>query len=142
MNEKRYCAFCGNPANILCDYVIGLDKEKDINYNSMHRFPDGTFNEEARVTCDTPLCGFCAKRKQTMFVNGTKNGKQFGYQATTDWCPIHQEQHPVQPMTFDEIQWWRVEFAALIRNNKKRIELGKSAVLRTTEVSHPQLPPK
>jgi hypothetical protein len=122
MADKPICAFCGAKATALCDYKIGLDEAKPIKYNLFFRQKHadqfvGAGNEDAMATCDTPLCSECAKVKSSTHVNARPRH----YWITEDWCPIHQAQHSLEIMTFDAIQWWRVEYAAMVR--RSRIEL-------------------
>nr|WP_302443986.1 hypothetical protein [Hafnia alvei] len=74
--KKQSCMFCGAPATLLCDGVIGYDADEDIN-GMMTGMPRKIH------TCDAPMCRDCAAWQGNIFWHGPSSGMD-----TKDHCPI------------------------------------------------------
>ena len=74
--KKQSCMFCGVPATLLCDGVIGYDAEEDEN-GIMISLPRKIH------TCDAPMCRDCAEWQGNIFFSGPT-----GFMDTRDLCPI------------------------------------------------------
>ena len=70
MAKKETCLFCGKPATLLCDGIIGWDADEDAR---------GIF------TCDAPMCRECATWHGNIFFSGKAGGME-----TRDYCPLCQ----------------------------------------------------
>lgn len=76
--KKDTCMFCGEPATLLCDGIIGWDADEDTN---------GVIqNCKGMFTCDAPMCRSCATWKHNIFFSG-----KGGFADTRDLCPICQK---------------------------------------------------
>ena len=76
--KKSQCMFCGMPATLLCDGLLGWDADTDENglmckLRKMH-------------TCDAPMCRDCATWQNNIFFSGRAGGME-----TKDYCPICQK---------------------------------------------------
>lgn len=76
--KKSECMFCGMPATLLCDGLLGWDADTDENglmckLRKMH-------------TCDAPMCRDCATWQNNIFFSGRAGGME-----TKDYCPICQK---------------------------------------------------
>ncbi|MBT9430286.1 MULTISPECIES: hypothetical protein [Symbiopectobacterium] len=74
--KKQNCMFCGAPATLLCDGVIGYDTDEDEN-GMMVSMP------LKMHTCDAPMCRACATWQGNIFWHGKSSGMD-----STDYCPI------------------------------------------------------
>lgn len=72
--------FCGEPATLLCDGLIGWDADEDDN-GRMQKC-------RGMFTCDAPMCRNCATWHGNIFFSG-----KAGYADTRDYCPICQRLH-------------------------------------------------
>jgi len=75
MAKSKNCLFCGAPAELLCDGIIGWDADED--ENGMMEKCRGMF------TCDAPMCRSCATWHGNIFFRGKAGGME-----TRDYCPI------------------------------------------------------
>lgn len=73
--KKSACMFCGNPATLLCDGLIGFDADED--EKGMLMSCRGLF------TCDAQLCRECATWHGNIFFSGKAGGME-----TKDYCPL------------------------------------------------------
>lgn len=101
------CAFCGNEATLLCDYIIGwtnMQLAKPKNLPPYWAFTTIGKNHSHPLTCDTPLCENCVNNRGLTFYNG---GKEYTGCESEDWCPDHHDdtgtKRPV-PMTEEEVE--------------------------------------
>ncbi|MBZ7262438.1 hypothetical protein FMK81_13055 [Klebsiella oxytoca] len=78
--KKTICMFCGEPATLLCDGIIGWDADEDQNGIIM--------NCRGMFTCDAPMCRKCATWHGNIFFRGKAGGAD-----TRDLCPICQKLH-------------------------------------------------
>ncbi|ELM3737195.1 hypothetical protein RYR42_002694 [Edwardsiella piscicida] len=70
--------FCGKPATLLCDGLIGFDADEDAN---------GVIeNCRGMFTCDAPMCRACATWHGNIFFSGKAGGMD-----TKDYCPLCEE---------------------------------------------------
>lgn len=72
--RKMPCLFCGKPATLLCDGLIGFDADEDENGRMM--------NCRGMFTCDAPMCQDCATWHGNIFFSGKAGGME-----TKDYCP-------------------------------------------------------
>lgn len=78
--KKPVCMFCGAPATLLCDGIIGWDADEDEHgYMTKCR---GMF------TCDAPVCRNCATWHGNIFFDG-----KIRMMDTRDLCPLCQKLH-------------------------------------------------
>lgn len=99
------CAFCGEKATKLCDYLI-------------------TRNEDdagcCDVTCDTPLCSKCAKSDGAILYGCCIGKPSNSFTDTRDYCPTHTDldKIPIKPVFISEhntkIENWRKSHAVEI----------------------------
>lgn len=78
--KKATCMFCGEPATLLCDGLIGWDADEDENGLMS--------NCRGMFTCDAPMCRSCATWHGNIFFDG-----KFRMVDTHDLCPICQKLH-------------------------------------------------
>ena len=72
MSESA-CIACGRPATLLCDFVIGFERDHDQPLI-------GPLDSEM-YRCDAPICGTCGTRAGNVFFTGSVD--------TIDYCPVH-----------------------------------------------------
>ncbi|HAF2600213.1 TPA: hypothetical protein G9E96_004940, partial [Salmonella enterica] len=78
--KKSVCMFCGAPATLLCDGIIGWDADEDeLGHMTKCR---GMF------TCDAPVCRNCATWHGNIFFDG-----KIRMMDTRDLCPLCQKLH-------------------------------------------------
>lgn len=78
--KKSVCMFCGAPATLLCDGIIGWDADEDeLGHMTKCR---GTF------TCDAPVCRNGATWHGNIFFDG-----KIRMMDTRDLCPLCQKLH-------------------------------------------------
>ncbi|HFW5273277.1 TPA: hypothetical protein ACJG01_003621 [Salmonella enterica subsp. salamae serovar 21:z10:[z6]] len=78
--KKSVCMFCGAPATLLCDGIIGWDADEDeLGHMTKCR---GMF------TCDAPVCRSCATWHGNIFFDG-----KIRMMDTRDLCPLCQKLH-------------------------------------------------
>ena len=76
--SKDICMFCGEPATLLCDGIIGWDADEN---------EDGQMYEcRGMFTCDAPMCRSCATWQGNIFFRG-----KAGHADTRDLCPLCQK---------------------------------------------------
>lgn len=78
--KKSVCMFCGAPATLLCDGIIGWDANED-KHGHMTKC-------RGMFTCDAPLCRNCATWHGNIFIDG-----KIRMMDTRDLCPLCQKQH-------------------------------------------------
>ncbi|EHV3469862.1 hypothetical protein RCK85_10325 [Salmonella enterica subsp. enterica serovar Stanley] len=78
--KKSVCMFCGAPATLLCDGIIGWDADEDKH----------GYMKKCRVmfTCDAPVCRNCATWHGNIFFDG-----KIRMMDTRDLCPLCQKLH-------------------------------------------------
>ncbi|MGL9720115.1 hypothetical protein [Symbiopectobacterium sp.] len=74
--KKQNCMFCGAPATLLCDGILGYDADEDEN-GMMTGMP------RKMHTCDAPMCRACATWQENIFWHEQSSGMD-----STDHCPI------------------------------------------------------
>ncbi|XWJ90312.1 hypothetical protein ACRARH_26065 [Phytobacter ursingii] len=80
MPKPEKCLFCGKPATLLCDGIIGWDADEDENHHLS--------NPRAIFTCDAPMCSECGTWHGNIFFSGKAGGME-----TRDYCPLCQSLH-------------------------------------------------
>ncbi|WP_114500292.1 hypothetical protein [Klebsiella variicola] len=80
MAKKETCLFCGKPATLLCDGIIGWDADEDENHHLS--------NARGIFTCDALMCRECATWHGNIFFSGKAGGME-----TRDYCPLCQALH-------------------------------------------------
>ncbi|AZT25086.1 TPA: hypothetical protein ACV5ZF_004195 [Salmonella enterica] len=78
--KKDTCMFCGEPATLLCDGLIGWDADEDENGRIT--------NCRGMFTCDAPICRHYATWHGNLFFEGKNR-----HMDTKDLCPICQSLH-------------------------------------------------
>ncbi|EHK4456894.1 hypothetical protein H7M61_002302 [Salmonella enterica] len=78
--KKSVCMFCGAPATLLCDGIIGWDADED-EHGHMTKY-------RAMFTCDAPVCRNCATWHGNIFFDG-----KIRMMDTRDLCPLCQKLH-------------------------------------------------
>ncbi|HGB6110264.1 TPA: hypothetical protein ACIVVX_004964 [Salmonella enterica subsp. enterica serovar Thompson] len=78
--KKPVCMFCGAPATLLCDGIIGWDADED-EHGHMTKC-------RAMFTCDAPVCRNCATWHGNIFFDG-----KIRMMDTRDLCPLCQKLH-------------------------------------------------
>ncbi|EIZ2335010.1 hypothetical protein MOR33_003992 [Salmonella enterica] len=78
--KKALCMFCGTPATLLCDGIIGWDAGED-EHGHMTKC-------RAMFTCDAPVCRNCATWHGNIFFDG-----KIRMMDTRDLCPLCQKLH-------------------------------------------------
>ncbi|EHM8516045.1 TPA: hypothetical protein ACJG57_002489 [Salmonella enterica subsp. enterica serovar 4,[5],12:b:-] len=78
--KKSVCMFCGTPATLLCDGIIGWDADED-KHGYMKKC-------RAIFTCDAPVCRNCATWHGNIFFDG-----KIRMMDTRDLCPLCQKLH-------------------------------------------------
>lgn len=81
MEAPSTCHYCGQPAALLCDGVLGYGfaLEGTRRVRTM---------ETPVYTCDRPLCARCAADSSPIFMDGTDaSGKRWGETDSYDYCP-------------------------------------------------------
>jgi hypothetical protein len=80
--KKDICMFCGEPATLLCDGIIGWDADEN---------ESGQMYEcRGMFTCDAPMCRRCATWQNNIFFDG-----KIRMMDTHDLCPLCQKLHEV-----------------------------------------------
>ncbi len=80
MAKQEKCLFCGKPATLLCDGLIGWDADEDER---------GLLcNIRGMFTCDAPMCADCGTWHGNIFFSGKAGGME-----TRDYCPLCQALH-------------------------------------------------
>ncbi|HCM1969032.1 TPA: hypothetical protein N3A41_003619 [Salmonella enterica subsp. houtenae serovar 41:z29:-] len=78
--KKPVCMFCGTPATLLCDGIIGWDADEDEH---------GHITKcRAMFTCDAPVCRNCVTWHGNIFFDG-----KIRMMDTRDLCPLCQKLH-------------------------------------------------
>ncbi|EDA4455778.1 hypothetical protein F8796_18395 [Salmonella enterica] len=78
--KKPVCMFCGAPATLLCDGIIGWDADEDEH---------GHITKcRAMFTCDAPVCRNCVTWHGNIFFDG-----KIRMMDTRDLCPLCQKLH-------------------------------------------------
>lgn len=80
MMKKSICMFCGEPATLLCDGIIGWDADENENHHLS--------NVRGIFTCDAPMCRECATWHGNIFFSGRAGGME-----TRDYCPLCEALH-------------------------------------------------
>lgn len=80
MDRKEKCLFCGKPATLYCDGIIGWDADEDENHHLS--------NARGIFTCDAPMCADCGTWHGNIFFSGKAGGME-----TRDYCPLCQALH-------------------------------------------------
>ncbi|QKT18942.1 hypothetical protein HPG84_14805 [Salmonella enterica] len=78
--NKSVCLFCGAPATLLCDGIIGWDADGN-KHGHMTRC-------RGMFTCDAPVCRSCATWHGNIFIDG-----KIRMMDTRDLCPMCQKLH-------------------------------------------------
>lgn len=78
--SKPKCIFCGEPATLLCDGLIGWDADEDEKGHME--------NCRGMFTCDAPMCQACGTWHGNIFFSGRAGGME-----TRDYCPICESIH-------------------------------------------------
>lgn len=78
--KKALCMFCGAPATLLCDGIIGWDADED-----KHRHMTKC---RGMFTCDAPVCRNCTTWHGNIFFDG-----KIRMMDTRDLCPLCQKLH-------------------------------------------------
>lgn len=78
--KKPVCMFCGAPATLLCDGIIGWDADED-EHGHMTKC-------RAMFTCDAPVCRNCVTWHGNIFFDG-----KIRMMDTRDLCPLCQKLH-------------------------------------------------
>lgn len=74
------CMFCGAPATLYCDGLLGyLAKRDPHDPDDKRQYID----IEHRYICDAPMCSTCSTHKGHYFVDG-----RIRFMDTVDFCPI------------------------------------------------------
>jgi hypothetical protein len=98
--KEPACAYCGQPATLLCDFVFGFeiagwtkcDGNAAYNANRLEEYVSGkglpysSLNSEM-YTCDAPICKACSRCEGTVFVCGDKKHSRA---ETVDICFHHE----------------------------------------------------
>lgn len=118
------CMFCGAPATLYCDGLLGyLAKQNPDDPEDKRQYID----IEHRYTCDAPMCGTCATNKGRYFFDG-----RVRFMDTVDFCPICEadskagEQSPKDRLFSDltAVTIFRKAHYARVRNvGLKKLEL-------------------
>ena len=77
MAKAEKCLFCGKPATLYCDGIIGWDADEDENHHLS--------NARGMFTCDAPMCAECGTWHGNIFISGKAGGME-----TRDYCPLCQ----------------------------------------------------
>nr|DAQ78513.1 MAG TPA: dehydrogenase accessory protein [Caudoviricetes sp.] len=80
MAKSAKCLFCGNPATLLCDGIIGWDADEDENHHLS--------NARGIFMCDAPMCAECGTWHGNIFFSGRSGGME-----TRDYCPLCEDLH-------------------------------------------------
>lgn len=81
METPHTCYYCGQPALLLCDGVIGYGYELERGRKVMTAYTPV-------YTCDRAICQRCAAVSTPTFADGTNpDGSRWGEIWTTDYCP-------------------------------------------------------
>lgn len=83
MNDA--CLICGEPATLLCDFVLG--------FQIVATLPHPVMDDSAMWTCDAPLCATHAKHAGNRFFSGSKAVEGV---ESVDYCPVHRESSPLE----------------------------------------------
>lgn len=78
--KKSVCMFCGAPATLLCDGIIGWDADEG-EHGHMTKC-------RGMFTCDAPVCRNCATWHGNIFFDG-----KIRMMDTRDLCPLCQKLH-------------------------------------------------
>jgi hypothetical protein len=136
--KKERCAFCGQPATLLCDFVLGFEIKGWTMCNAQAAFNADRFEEfvpgkglpygnmdSACFTCDAPLCEACAHHHGLIFFDGDKKHTAID---SRDTCPLHpKEMSPRAPVITAETA------------EKIRLQLWKLHIARVGEIEQPRL---
>lgn len=109
MTEDLECAYCGKPADWLCDYVLGWPFE-------MHEGREVIQHEALPYTCDLPMCAECTTKGDVTIM--CRRGKGGGCERIEeDACHLHRHggRYDLLIVKEEDVTGMRAEAYALAR---------------------------